>query len=113
MGAALGDELGYQVTGFEALKSGINDILDSRPDLLLLDLVLGNPAQMISGWELLVLCHSHRELRHVPIIVVSADTGGVLKQRADDLAKMANVHILTKPFDMKALEELVGRLLTP
>ena len=34
-------------------------------------------------------------------------------QRADDLAKMANVHILTKPFDMKALEELVGRLLTP
>jgi CheY-like chemotaxis protein len=109
----LGGELGHQVICLTAVDTSIDQVLDTRPDLIMLDLVLEDRAEELSGWELLVLSRAHRDLRHVPVIIASADTHGMLKQRADELASMANVHILPKPFSLDDLEPLVGRLLTP
>jgi DNA-binding response OmpR family regulator len=108
----VGQELGHTVAGFEAVDAGITEIAASRPDLLIIDLVLGDPAQTINGWELLLLARAHRDLRHVPIILVTADVGGV-KDRAPELATMSNVHVLTKPFGLDDIEPLLTRLLTP
>ena len=108
----LGRELGHAVTGLEAVRASVNDVADSRPDLLLVDLLLGDPAQTVNGWEIVLLAKAHRDLRHVPIILVTADLVGV-KERAPELEAMTNVHVLTKPFGLDDLEPLVRRLLTP
>jgi DNA-binding response OmpR family regulator len=109
----LGEDLGYQFTGLTAVDTTITQVLDTRPDLLMLDLVLEDKPQALSGWELLVLARGHRDLRHCPVIVVSGDVQGILKTRADELASMANVHVMIKPFALDELEPLVRRLLTP
>ena len=85
-------------------------MVDTRPDLLIVDLRLENRPQEISGWELLVLARSHRRLLDVPVILATADTWE-LKKRARDLEQVAGVHVRTKPFDMDEMCELIQRLL--
>jgi DNA-binding response OmpR family regulator len=48
----------------------------------------------------------------VPIILCSADVLA-LREREDELAAIAGVHVLTKPFSLHELEAAMNRLLTP
>jgi DNA-binding NtrC family response regulator len=102
--------LGHEMIGFEAVESSIEQIVDSRPDLLIVDLRLQDTPQVMSGWELLVLARSHRHLLSVPVILCSADTWE-LSKRAADLEEIAGVHVRTKPFDMDDMCDLITRLL--
>ena len=86
------------------------DIVRTRPDLLIVDLVLRNDGTHLSGWELVLLSRLHRQLRDVPLIVCSGDTIQ-LAERADQLAELADLHILAKPFGVDELQSLVARLL--
>jgi DNA-binding response OmpR family regulator len=102
--------LGHQMTGFEAIETSIEEIVDTKPELLIVDLRLENKPQQISGWELLVLARSHRHLMSVPVILCTADVWEVRK-RATDLQQIAGVHVRTKPFDLAEMCELIQRLL--
>jgi len=64
----------------------------------------------ISGWELLVLARSHRQLVNVPVILCTADLCE-LKKRSSDLEQIAGVHVRTKPFDIDEMCQLVQSLL--
>jgi two-component system response regulator PilR (NtrC family)/two-component system response regulator AtoC len=101
--------LGHTMTGFEAVETSIEEVVDSKPELLVVDLRLGDTPQVISGWEILVLARSHRELRHVPVILCTADVWE-LKKRSTDLENIAGVHVRTKPFQMDEIIGLIGQL---
>jgi len=102
--------MGHEMTGFEAVTASIEQVVDSEPDLLIVDLVLQDTPQVMSGWELLVLARSHRQLLSTPVILCSGDLRE-LDKRAADLEQIANVHVLTKPFNVDEMCDLIARLL--
>lgn len=102
--------LGHEMMGFEAIETSIEQIVDSRPDLLIVDLRLQDTPLVMSGWQLLVLARSHRQLLSVPVILCSADTWE-LSKRADDLEQIAGIHVRPKPFDFDDMCDLITRLL--
>jgi CheY-like chemotaxis protein len=104
------DSLGHQMTGFMAVEASIESVVDSKPELLIVDLRLQDKPQEISGWELIVLARSHRRLVDVPLILCTADVWE-LKKRARDLEQVAGVHVRTKPFDVNEMCDLIQRLL--
>jgi CheY-like chemotaxis protein len=104
------DSLGHQMTGFRAVEASIESVVDSQPELLIVDLRLEDRPQEISGWELVVLARSHRRLVDVPLILCTGDVWQ-LNKRAADLEQIAGVHVRTKPFDVNEMCELIERLL--
>jgi CheY-like chemotaxis protein len=103
-------DLGHNMTGFEAVTASIEEVVASKPQLLIVDLRLNDRPQEISGWELIILARSHRQLTGVPVILCTADVWE-LKKRAKDLDQIAGVHVMTKPFGMEEMNTLVQRLL--
>jgi CheY-like chemotaxis protein len=108
MSAILDEDAGYDVTLFDGERMGIAELAGSRPDLVIVDLLLGGA----SGWEIVTLTRADDRLADVPIIVCSADVVG-LRERAPELERIGNVHLLTKPFTIDEItglvESLVGR----
>jgi len=103
-------ELGHTMIGMHAIGVGIEDVVGSRPDLLMVDLRLENTPQEVSGWEMIVLAKSHHDLLDVPVILATADVWEI-KKRAKDLEQIAGVHVRTKPFSLDDMSELIQRLL--
>ena len=56
------------------------------------------------------MTRAHEPLREVPVVLCSADIVE-LRARADEMAAIADVHVLEKPFRIEEAEELVRRLL--
>ena len=95
---------GYRVleaiNGEEAVKTAFKE----RPDLILMDLSL----PLLDGLAATRCIRKHEELRHVPIIAVSAhDTTDF---HGEALAAGCNDYV-TKPIDFEQLEALLTRLL--
>jgi CheY-like chemotaxis protein len=108
MDEILGREAGFDVSPLHGEQVTIDEIANTQPDLLLVDLRLGggNP----TGWDIVLMARVDDRLREVPLIVCSADLQQ-LRQREEEMSAMADVHVLPKPFNLDVLEELVGRLL--
>ena len=104
--------LGHQMTGYQAVATGFEQIIASEPELLVVDLRLEDKRQEVSGWELIILAKAHRDLQHVPIILCTADLWE-LEKRATDLEQIADVHVRTKPFEVNEMCDLIQRLLDP
>ena len=106
MSAILDDDAGYEVSLFNGEETTTEDLAASAPDLVIVDLLLGGA----SGWELVTLSRSDERLADTPIVVCSADVNG-LRQRETELATIADLHVLTKPFSIDQVTELVERLI--
>jgi CheY-like chemotaxis protein len=106
MSAILDEDAGYDVTLFNGEETSIGALADSSPDLVIVDLLLGGA----SGWELVTLSRADERLAETPIIVCSADVAA-LREREDELAQVANLHVLAKPFSIDQVTELVERLI--
>lgn len=109
--ALLGDAL--RVDGTEiALFDGrvtLQDIESSHPDLLLIDLRLG--AGGLTGLDMIRRVRSHRELRHIPIIVCSAALDAIA-EHDEELERIPNLSILRMPFSLDDLEACVDAALS-
>jgi two-component system, sensor histidine kinase ChiS len=105
MSAILDEDAGYEVTLFDGEETSISELAASRPDLIIVDLLLGGA----SGWEIVALARAHEQLAEIPVIVCSADVTA-LRDRADELAGIANLHVLEKPFSVDDVTDLVKRL---
>ena len=103
-------DLGHEMVGFKAEATSIDELVETEPNLLIVDLRLEDTPQLISGWELLVLARSHRKLVATPVILCTADAWE-LKKRAADLEQIAGVHIRVKPFDLNDMADLIRQLL--
>ncbi|MGI8829801.1 MAG: response regulator [Candidatus Limnocylindria bacterium] len=106
MAAILDEDAGYEVTLFNEEETAISEIVGSRPDLIVVDLLLGGA----SGWEIVTLSRAHDQLAQVPIIVCSADVAS-LRDREEELAQIGNVHVLAKPFGIDDLTGMVETLI--
>lgn len=106
MSAILDDDAGYDVTLFDGENTSIAELVESRPDLVIVDLILGGA----SGWEIVTLTRAEPKLADVPIIICSADVTA-LRERSAELERIANVHILEKPFSLDQITEIVERLI--
>jgi DNA-binding response OmpR family regulator len=106
MSAILDEDAGYDVTLFDGEKTSMAELVDSRPDLVIVDLVLGGA----SGWEIVTLSRAEPKLAEVPIIICSADVTA-LRERTDELERIGNVHILEKPFSLDEITDVVERLI--
>lgn len=106
MSAILDEDAGYEVTLFDGEKTSIAELVGSRPDLVIVDLVLGGA----SGWEIVTLTRAEPELAEVPIIICSADVTA-LRERSSELEHIGNVHVLEKPFSLDEITGVVERLI--
>jgi CheY-like chemotaxis protein len=106
MSAILDEDAGYEVTLYNGQEVGLDQIVSSHPDLIIVDLLLGGA----SGWEIVTLARADARLAEIPIIVCSADVAA-LRERAGDLERIGNVHILAKPFSIDDITELVEDLI--
>lgn len=108
MAIILEEDAGYDVTLFAGEVASIDDIAAAKPDLMIIDLLLGGA----SGWEIVALTRADERLAAVPIIVCTADLVA-LRDRAGELERIGDVHILAKPFGIDdattLVEGLIGR----
>ena len=104
------DTLGHAPTVLQSAKVTVEQVASSQPDLLVLDLRLGSASMLDDGWALIVGARAHPDLADVPIIICSGDVL-FLRERAVEIAAMADVHSLEKPFGVSEVEELVRHLL--
>ena len=105
MSAILDEDAGYDVSLFDGERTTSADLAASSPDLIIVDLLLGGA----SGWELVTLSRADERLADTPIVVCSADLTG-LREREEELARIANLYVLAKPFSIDQVTELVERL---
>jgi two-component system, chemotaxis family, response regulator PixG len=75
-------------------------IVRSKPDLLLLDIGMPN----LDGYELCALLRRHPRFKHIPIVMVTGNTGFFDRAKA----KLAGASgYLTKPFSQAELLKIV------
>ena len=104
------DELGgVESTVLDGDSCSIEDIAATHPQVLLIDLRLGDGT--LKGWDLAVLARSHDTLRDIPIIVCSADIR-TLRERGREFVDVGNIHTLEKPFKVADVERLLKQALT-
>lgn len=106
MTAILDEDAGYAVSVFSGEDTSIDQLSESDPDLIIIDLLLGGA----SGWEIVTLARADRRLAGVAIIVCSADVNG-LRTRAAELERIGNVHLMAKPFGIEEMTSLVENLI--
>ena len=103
------EEAGYRVTP-EPFKGGIGEVFDrlkqEPPDLMLLDLMLGEAA---TGWDLLCRLKRDHETQAVPVVLCSA-AANLGRQEQTLLTDLA-VDVVLKPFDIDDLVATVDRAL--
>ncbi|MEP7081706.1 MAG: response regulator [Chloroflexota bacterium] len=106
MHAILDEDAGYAVRVFSGEDTSVDQLSESEPDLIIIDLLLGGA----SGWEVVTLARADRRLADVPIIVCSADVNG-LRARAAELERIGRVHLMPKPFGIEEMTSLVEELI--
>ena len=99
---------GYQTTLCSEAVDAYETIRRTQPDLVILDLMLGDPE---AGWTILMLLRGDPATAHIPAIMYSANAS-FLRVRAGIL-RMKDCAILEKPFDMDTLLVRVAEALGP
>ena len=105
MAAILAEDAGYDVSLFDGEHTTVDEIAASDPQLLIVDLLLGGA----SGWEIVTLARADGRLADIPVLICSADVTG-LRDRAEELERVGNVHVLRKPFGVDELTDAVAGL---
>jgi CheY-like chemotaxis protein len=92
---------GYEVRVVSTGEDALQACASSKPDLVLLDLLLPN----MDGFEVARRLKGDAATRHIPILAVTAYGHG----HATDQAMLAGVdHFLAKPFSGVVLREVVA-----
>lgn len=96
---------GFEVVGAVGGQEGLEKVASIMPDLILLDLMMPG----INGWQVYQKLRASPELRHIPVIMVTA--------KAQSIDKVLGLHIarvddyITKPFGPQELVQSVQKVL--
>lgn len=85
-------------------RQALELVIDQRPDLVLLDLVMPE----MDGYETLQRLRSNLPIADMPVIVVTASTGAGVEQRVLEIGGSA---CLRKPLSLAALQGAITRCL--
>jgi twitching motility two-component system response regulator PilG len=98
------NSLGYETKGVADGPAALTEMLNSPPDLVLLDIMIPH----IDGYKVCRLVKSNKATRHIPVIMLTA------KQSAEDIAMSrqvgADCHI-PKPFNSAMLVKTIQNFL--
>jgi DNA-binding response OmpR family regulator len=98
---------GYDVFTHRQVSPDLHEIIESRPDLLLVDLRLATTTQAeLTGWDIVRLSKANRDLFLLPVLIVSADLPQ-LRSLIPAAMEYRNVLLLGKPFALDALSVMV------
>jgi DNA-binding response OmpR family regulator len=90
------------------LDDALDRVVDSRPDLVVLDLRLGTEG--LHGWDIAQELRREPSLENLPVILCSADVLA-LHAVADDLMETKQIRTLAKPFAIGELTAAIDGLL--
>lgn len=99
---------GYTVTILSPFAFSLSSIAALRPDLLILDLLLGGKQ---SGWSLLQELLLDPATSNLPVILVTALTVGTIEAKWEKLIQSRNIPLVSKPFDVDAFLDVIKSLL--
>ncbi len=94
----------YEVDTAENGLVGLEKIKKSKPDLVLLDLVMPE----MTGYQVLAQMHQATEIKTIPIILFTAAPPDVAVQAGSEAIEA--VDYVLKPFDRLTLNFLLGRI---
>lgn len=102
-------EVNLEMEGHEVItavdgQDALDRVLEERPDLILLDVMMPN----VNGWQVAETLKNDPETRNIPIVFLSARAMEADVRKGTDLGVQAYV---TKPFDPIDLMDLVNRLI--
>ena len=100
---------GYDVVSNPHWVESFEFIKQSRPHLVLLDLMMGRDQ---TGWAVLDLLRRDPETANIPIILCSA-AAPALSQCKQRLLDVGPLETVAKPFDVDHLLAVIARLLEP
>lgn len=92
---------GYEVIGALGGQAGLDKVIELKPDLVLLDLMMPE----MDGWAVLQRMRADSDLRAIPVVVVTA--------KANDLDRVFGLEVarvegyITKPFGPRELVRIV------
>jgi len=95
----------FEVTGAVGGQEGLDKIIEIKPDLVLLDLMMPE----MDGWEVYQKMKASEAMRDIPVIVVTA--------KAQSIDRVLGLHIarvddyITKPFGPQELLDSVERVI--
>jgi CheY-like chemotaxis protein len=90
------------------LDGALERVIESRPDLVILDLRMGT--DQLHGWDIAQELRREPSLEGLPMIICSADVLA-LQALADDLADTKQIRALPKPFTIAELIAAIDGLL--
>jgi two-component system, OmpR family, response regulator VicR len=96
---------GYQVSGANGGRAGLDLVKRNSPDLILLDLMMPD----IDGWDVYQQLRSNEETRDIPVIVITAKSQMIDRVLGLHIAKVDDY--ISKPFKPVELIESVTRIL--
>lgn len=98
------EEEGYRVSVYSYAFRDLDEIKTQRPDLLILDFIIGGEAH---GWQLLQKLKLDRATATLPVIVCTAAVQ--LARELEGHLKEKGVAVVLKPFDIDDLVQEVDR----
>ena len=93
---------GYSVDVALSGTKGIEKIIQNKPDIICLDIMMPN----MNGFQVLEVLNANNELRKIPVIMVSVAAGDVEKERAK---KFGVDDFILKPIDFEKLLKTVEK----
>lgn len=100
----LSGEADWEVVEAEDVEEGIRAARENAPDVVLLDLMLGER----SGVEVLERLRADPSTREIPVIFLTGK-----EDRTDELVARGAAGVVTKPFDPERLADSVRQALGP
>ena len=96
---------GFELTGATGGAEGLEAVRRIKPDLVLLDLMMPG----MDGWEVYQQMKADEELKHIPVIIVTAKAEGIDEVLAKQVAKVDDY--IKKPFSLQELVQSVERVM--
>jgi len=92
---------------FSALggQTGLELILETQPDLILLDLMMPD----VDGWDLYQQIKSNDQIKDIPVVIITAKAHPIDRILGIQVAKVDDY--LTKPFKPQVLLDTIEKLL--
>ena len=99
----ISQETSYHVVVARDCHEARRVLIAIEPDLFIIDYRL----PFMNGIELYDLLHGHKELQHIPAILISATLRYEIAQQLDE----RNLFFLNKPFELQEFIEAIERVL--
>ncbi len=96
---------GFEVAGAAGGKAGLQAVRETKPDLVLLDLMMPD----MDGWEVYQQMKADEATRNIPVIVVTARAQSIDKVLGLNIAKVDDY--IAKPFSPQELLDSVQKVL--